>query len=235
MGYYFEETLDLFLESTSAIREISLPYIGVKLSVSKASSGSRQYTLDDGRGDKATFRLKEASSGMKSTIPLAVIVTYMAQIFNFKDAYRRSVLDYLLKSDRLTDFQPATELEGFSPVVSVHIEEPELSLDPESQVMLQSYITEQLFHRALPDRRCKLMYATHSPYLANHLNLLMAQWEHDPTTGVNPEDVDVFLTDSEGRMRSVMVSDEEGRRTVDSEFLSKEIEDIYTEYAILRP
>lgn len=234
MGFYFDETLKLFLDATEAIKELPLPSIGMILSVSKSSNGQIQYLLHNEEAKGSSFKLKDASSGMKSTVPLAVIVNYMAQKFNFKDAYRRSVIDYLLKADRLTDFRPATEVDGLKPMVSIHVEEPELSLDPVSQILLQQNIVETLFHRASKDRSCKLMYATHSPYLANHINLLMAQWEANPDTGLNPDDVDVYLTDTDGSIRSVIVTDEKGRKIVDSEFLAKEIENLYVDYYALR-
>lgn len=234
MGFYFDETLKLFLDATEVVKELPLPSIGMILSVSKSSNGQIQYLLHNEEAKGSSFKLKDASSGMKSTVPLAVIVNYMAQKFNFKDAYRRSVIDYLLKADRLTDFRPATEVDGLKPMVSIHVEEPELSLDPVSQILLQQSIVETLFHRASKDRVCKLMYATHSPYLANHINLLMAQWEANPDTGVNPDDVEVYLTDTDGSIRSVIVTDEKGRKIVDSEFLAKEIENLYVDYYALR-
>ncbi len=234
MGFYFDETLKLFLDATEVLKEIDVPSIGMVLSVTKSSNGQMQYLLHK-EGSKATaFKLKEASSGMKSTVPLAVIVSYMALKFNFKDAYRRSVIDYLLKADRLTDFRPATEVDGLRPMVSIHVEEPELSLDPDSQILLQANIVDTLFHRASEDRTCKLMYATHSPYLANHINLLMAQWESHPDEGLNPDNVDVYLTEPDGTLRSVIVTDEKGRKIVDSEFLAKEIENLYVDYYAFR-
>lgn len=234
MGFYFDETLKLFLDATDVVKEIDLPSIGMVLSVAKSSNGQMQYLLHKDGAKNNSFKLKDASSGMKSTVPLAVIVNYMARKFNFKEAYRRSVIDYLLKADRLTDFRPATEVDGLRPMVSIHVEEPELSLDPDSQILLQSNIVDTLFHRASEDRTCKLMYATHSPYLANHINLLMAQWENNPETGLNPDNVEVFLTESDGTLRSVIVRDEKGRKIVDSEFLAKEIESLYSDYYLLR-
>jgi len=232
--FYFDETLKLFLEATDNVKNIQIPSLAVSLLVSKSNSGAAQYILHDDSNSAKNFKLREASSGMKSTVPLAVIVEYMARNFNFKDAYRRSVIDYLLKADRLTDFKPATEFEGFSPIVSVHVEEPELSLDPASQILLQQQIVDALFHNAAMDRNCMLMYATHSPYLANHINLLMAQWDNDHSSGINPNDVDVFLTEQDGTMRSVIVLDQSDRKVVDSEFLSKEIELLYNDYYLLR-
>lgn len=232
--FYFDETLKLFLEATSNVRNMQIPSLAVSLQVSKSNNGASQYVLHEDSGSSKSIKLRDASSGMKSTVPLAVIVEYMARNFNFKDAYRRSVLDYLLKAGRLTDFKPATEFEGFRSVVSVHVEEPELSLDPASQILLQQQMVDSLFHNSAKDRNCMLMYATHSPYLANHINLLMAQWDNDNSTGINPEDVDVFLTEPDGTMRSVIVLDQSDRKVVDSEFLSKEIESLYNDYYLLR-
>lgn len=232
--FYFEETLNLFIEATSSMKDTAIPGLGVSLTVSKSNNGQTQYTLHGIEDNTKPFKLKEASSGMKSTIPMAVIAEYMASKFNFKDAYRRSVLDYLLTADRLTEFRPATEFEGFRPMVSVHVEEPELSLDPVSQIEVQSQMVDALFHNALPDRKCLLMYATHSPYLANHINLLMAQWESNHYTGLNPDDVDVFLLNADGTMQSATVYDEANRKVVDSEFLSKAIETLYDNYYRLR-
>jgi len=232
--FYFDETLKLFLEATTNLKNTQIPSLAVSLQVSKSSNGAPQYILHDDSNSQISFKLREASSGMKSTVPLAVIVEYMARYFNFKDAYRRSVLDYLLHADRLTDFKPATEFEGFRPIVSVHVEEPELSLDPASQILLQQQMVDSLFHNAAKDRNCMLMYATHSPYLANHINLLMAQWDNDNLSGINPKDVDVFLTEPDGTMRSVIVLDQSNRKVVDSEFLSKEIELLYNDYYLLR-
>lgn len=232
--FYFDETLNLFLEATSNVKITSIPSLAVSLQVSKSGNSVPQYTLRDECDPKKNFKLKEASSGMKSTVPLAVIVEYMARNFNFKDAYRRSVLDYLLNANRLTEFRPAIEIDGFLPLISIHVEEPELNLDPASQILLQQGMIDTLFHKATADRKCMLMYATHSPYLANHINLLMAQWESDKSTGINPDSVDVLLTEPDGTMHSVIVFDQSGRKVVDSEFLSKEIETLYHSYYLLR-
>lgn len=234
MGFYFDETLKLFLDATSTIKNLDLPYLGINLTVSKSTNGQIQYILHQNVNNNAKFLLKDASSGMKSTVPLVAITHYIAHEFNFKDAYNRSVIDYLLKADRLTDFRPATEVDGLKPVVSVHVEELELSLDPDSQIGLQRDLVNTIFHRANKDRECKLMYATHSPYLANHINLLMAQWEENNQQGINPDNVDVLLIKPEGQIESAIVYDEKGRKVVDSDFLSKEIEDLYSNYYSIR-
>ncbi|MCM1142194.1 MAG: ATP-binding protein [Muribaculum sp.] len=234
MGFYFDETLSLFLNATENYKECNIPYLDIKMSVSKSSNGLRQYILSRSDNHKYAIKLREASSGMKSTIPLEVIVDFMAKEFNFKDAYNRSVFDYLRDADRLQEYIPAENFVGFRPIVSIHVEEPELSLDPETQIRMQTHITETLFHNSASDRQCMLMYATHSPYLANHINLLMAEWEKNHSKGVNPEDVDVFITSEDGLLRSAIVFDDKNRKIVNSEFLAKDIQSMYSNYYSLR-
>lgn len=234
MGFYFDETLNLFLSATESNKECDIPYLDVRMSVSKSNNGLKQYTLSSPGHNHSSIKLKEASSGMKSSIPLEVIVDYMANDFNFKDAYNRSVFDYLRDADRLQEYTPAADFKGFRPIVSIHIEEPELSLDPETQIRMQSHIVDRLFHHSAKDRACMLMYATHSPYLANHINLLMAEWEKDHDKGINPDDVDVFITADDGTLRSAIVYDEKNRKIVNSEFLAKDIQSMYSDYYVLR-
>lgn len=234
LGFYFDETLNLFRQATESVKECDIPYLDIRMSVSKSSNSFRQYILSPNGDNRKSFRLKEASSGMKSSIPLEVIVDYMARNFNFKDAYNRSVFDYLLTADRLQDYTPAENFAGFIPIVSVHVEEPELSLDPETQITMQAHITDTLFHRCAPDRKCMLMYATHSPYLANHINLLMAEWEKDKSKGIDPDIVDVLITSADGSLHSAIVYDNSNRKVVNSEFLAKEIQSMYSDYYSLR-
>ncbi len=45
----------------------------------------------------------------------------------------------------------------------IHIEEAELSLDPEAQRALISNLIDEAFHKNNEDRKLGLMIATHSP------------------------------------------------------------------------
>lgn len=232
-GYYFNETLELFLSAAEQLKEVELPFINVKFVQKRLANGSKIFNLVPSSPDKDSFRLKEASSGMKTTVPLAVIARYMSEDFSFEDAFNRSVLDYVTRSGRIGDFRPIGGIDNFERVVSLHVEEPELSLDPDSQMMLMEFLIDNMFH-GHHTHESYLMFATHSPYIVNYLNLLMAKYESDPRLGIRPDDVSVYLTQHDGTIHSVMVIDEHDRWVVDSSALAEQVESIYTEYATLR-
>lgn len=234
LGYYFGETTELFMEASDAMEEMELPFVGMTFKQVKLKNGLKQYRLSDNSRSDVSFRLRDASSGIKSTTPLALIMEYMAGKFDFTSAFNRSVLSYLYQQDRLNDFKPVAGLDGFRRRVDIHVEEPELSLDPAAQTRLLLFLTDLMIHRHNPDRTITLMFATHSPYLVNFLNLLMAMWESDTSQGTPPCAIDVYLTDPNGTMRSMTVTDEKGRKVVDADYLASEIEDIYTSYSSLR-
>ncbi len=238
LGFYFKETLDLFNDAVAASPVVELPYFDMTFRASRAAgNGLPQYSLmtRDWSGREISIKLREASSGMKTTTPLGLIVNYASRKFDFTDAFQHSVIDLLYRSNRLKDFKAIAELKELRKIVTVSIEEPELSLDPVIQGRLSDYIVNSLFHSHNNDGRSfKLMMATHSPYLANQLNLQMARYETDPSTGINPEDVDVLLTEN-GTARSLIVRDMKDRAVVDTEFLSEPINEVYDSYDALRP
>ena len=90
-----------------------------------------------------------------------------------KDAFQRSVLNYLFKQDLLSKFTPEISQNELEKYIHIHIEEAELSLDPEAQRKLISQIIHEAFHSHDNDRKLGVMIATHSPYIINHLNVLL--------------------------------------------------------------
>lgn len=231
LGYYFKETLDLFMSASDSLKEIELPFIDARFAVKKAGNGIKSYELT--RANKP-FKLKDASSGMKSTVPIAVIARYLAEEFSFEDAFNRSVLDYVVRYNRLNDFRPFGGIENFEKIIAFHVEEPELSLDPYSQALLIEFLCQTLYHKVEQDRSCRTLMATHSPYIVNYLNLMMAKYEKNASEGINPEYVDVYLTNEDGTITSVLVRDESDRKVIDTSFLSDIIQDFYTDYSDLR-
>ena len=81
----------------------------------------------------APVELRFASSGIQTSAPLVSIVRYFAKEFSFKDAFQRSVLNYLFKQDLLSKFTPEISQNELEKYIHIHIEEAELSLDPEAQ------------------------------------------------------------------------------------------------------
>ena len=128
----------------------------------KAKKKPTRYQIVPTDGHHTPIELTEASSGIQTSAPLALIVDYFAKDFSFKDAFNRSVMSYLYEMENLSKFKAVSEPTALTKVVDIHIEEPELSLFPNAQCKL----IEKIFYTALharSDRTLNMMLATHSP------------------------------------------------------------------------
>jgi hypothetical protein len=77
------------------------------------------------------------------------------------------------RSDSLKDFRAGLNIGDIKHRnIHLHIEEPELSLYPESQRSLMDFIVNRCFIQEHNGYNMTVMMATHSPYIVNHLNLL---------------------------------------------------------------
>jgi hypothetical protein len=159
------------------------------------------------------------------------LVKFFSKDFSFKDAFRRSVLSYLYDADRLTQYSPSIEFTDMPKRIDLHVEEPELSLDPNAQLHLLDDLTTMAFHQIQPDRKMTLMMATHSPYILNYINLLMAEYEssQDHQIGLDPQSTDAFRV-SDGTIYDLSALDGKGRKVINSVDLSEQIEQIYLTY-----
>jgi hypothetical protein len=174
--------------------------------------------------------LNEASSGIQTSAPLALIIDYFAKDFSFKDAFNRSVMSYLYEMDNLSKFQAVTEPTSLSKVVDIHIEEPELSLYPDSQCKLIEDILYTASH-ANSDRTLNLMLATHSPYILNYMNIVLNQTKEDKVNLTN-ESLAVYGID-DGSTVNLIMKDDKGRDIVDTFDLTVMMNNIFKEYTEL--
>lgn len=111
---------------------------------------------------------------------------------------------------------------------SIHlvIEEPELSLFPKAQ---RSSVN-MLVRKSMNSRtQMTLAVATHSPYIVNHLNLLLKA--KDKGVLVEGAALDYAHTGvyviEDGMLRDIMV---QNAHLVNTDYLSDDINDIYNEY-----
>ena len=113
--------------------------------------------------------------------------------------------------------------------VHIHIEEPELSLFPDSQCKLIETIVKEAFNDKSADRELGVIMATHSPYIVNYLNLLMRRDGSGEAEGVsvNEQQVEVFEV-VEGY--AVPLKSLGDRPLIDTRLLSDTISDIYKEF-----
>lgn len=232
LGFFFNETFSEFDYATDAVKHFDLSYIGLDMKVVKGGNNQKKYILNPKNNSYKSFELRHASSGIQTTVPLLSLIYYYATTFDFKQAQKRSIIDYLFEKDLTTKYRPEMELSDMPRYVHVHIEEPELSLDPTSQVKLLNEIIRLAFYAKNDDRQIGIALATHSPYLVNALNLLMKA--HDCRTDVDGAHIDydnlsVYRVVS-GGIQNLKIAN---IHYVNTDRLSEDINDIYDKYQAL--
>ena len=234
LGFFFHETFNDFNDATDVIKEQKLEYLNLKMKVRKSGNRPKLFTIESLQNDAVPIELRYASSGIQTSAPLVAIVHYFAQEFSFKDAFQRSVLNYLYKQDLLTKFTPGINRNKLGKYVHIHIEEVELSLAPEDQRALMSNLIEKVFHKNKKDRKLGLMVSTHSPYIVNHLNVLLRAGYFEKARENYPflekDDIAVYRV-NEGKITSLMATDNDtGEYVINALDMSDTMERIFEEY-----
>ena len=115
------------------------------------------------------------------------------------------------------------------------MEEPELSLDPKSQIGLLEDLVKIIFCNDLHDRDFNMIIATHSPYIVNHLNVLTERFlqnRKSDTAAIDPECMAVHRI-NDGTAESLMVIDDsigDSRKVVDTVWFADPMGEIYEEF-----
>ena len=231
LGFFFHET---FNDATDVIKEQKLEYLNLKMKVRKSGNRPKLFTIESLQNDAVPIELRYASSGIQTSAPLVAIVHYFAQEFSFKDAFQRSVLNCLYKQDLLTKFTPGINRNKLGKYVHIHIEEVELSLAPEDQRAFMSNLVEEVFHKNKKDRKLGLMVSTHSPYIVNHLNVLLRAGYFEKARENYPflekDDIAVYRV-NEGKIISLMATDNDtGEYVINALDMSDTMERIFEEY-----
>ncbi len=234
LGFYFHETFNDFNDATDVIKEQQLDYLDLKMKVQKSGNKPKQFMIESLQEGPKPVELSYASSGIQTSAPLFAIVHYFANGFSFKDAFQRSVLNYLYKQDRLDKFTPQISQSDLEKYVHIHIEEPELSLDPEAQRALISNLIDEAFHKNSEDRKLGLIIATHSPYIVNHLNVLLRAGYFKRTRENYPflekDDIAVYRV-LEGTLTSLMATyNDTDEYVINTYDMSDTMERIFNEY-----
>ena len=230
LGFYFDETFDDFKASTEAIKHFDLDYVGLKLDVVVGGNNQKRYLVTPEDGSYGEIELRNASSGIQTTAPLSAMVKYFSTEFSFKKAQERSIISYLFEKDLTSKYRPDMEMAEMPRIVHMHIDEPELSLDPSSQIKLVNGIIRQAFYNASSDgRMVNVMFATHSPYIVNDLNLLIKA--HDKGKEVDGAHLDyeklsVYLLNG-GAVVDLKLKN---KHYINTDRLSQDINEIYDRY-----
>ena len=234
LGFFFHETFNDSNDATDVIKEQKLEYLNLKMKVRKSGNRPKLFTIESLQNDAVPIELRYASSGIQTSAPLVAIVHYFAQEFSFKDAFQRSVLNYLYKQDLLTKFTLGINRNKLGKYVHIHIEEVELSLAPEDQRAFMSNLVEEVFHKNKKDRKLGLMVSTHSPYIVNHLNVLLRAGYFEKARENYPflekDDIAVYRV-NEGKIISLMATDNDtGEYVINALDMSDTMERIFEEY-----
>jgi predicted ATPase len=230
LGFYFHEVYGDFDAASDAMNELSITYLDVKFSVEQEEDLEKKFSIQSNAGPDFKIDFKHSSSGTQSAVPITLIAKYFGNFFKFEDAFNRSVLNYLSSSDELTEFKAVKNLNEIKKKVFLHIEEPELSLFPQAQCELINDLIEKCFIGN--DNAMELMISTHSPYIINHLNLLIKAGDRGVQIGgasLSYEDLSVYqLVD--GELVDLMV---QNARLVNTNPLSDTMNHIYEQYSLL--
>lgn len=232
LGFYFHETNNDFIRASENDKEIALDYIDMKLLITHPKGKPTRYTIVPNDSRHEPIELREASSGIQTSASIALIVKDYASAngFSFKDAFKRSVLNYLYDMERLNKFKAVTEPSNLKKKVYIHVEEPELSLFPDAQCRLIEEIILSATH-AEEDREVNIILATHSPYILNYLNVVLNQT--DARRAQLRKDNTAVYRIFEGEVQDLLVQNERGRWIVDTYDLSEMMSNIYNEFVNL--
>lgn len=226
LGFYFLETFKDFKEAIERIKKIEMPFLNVRYYEKKMPGGSRQFFIGN-LEDTYGIHFEDASSGIQTVTPLTVIAEYYSKYFNIVKESNRSIVDLLGRNDSLASFKHDMNV-GDIPNRSVHliIEEPELSMFPKAQRSSINMLVRKCMNATT---RMTLSIATHSPYIINHLNLLMKAADKGVLiegASLDYDQTEVYAVEN-GELRNLKV---QNAHLINTDYLSDDINEIYDEY-----
>ena len=225
-NYHLRDTLENFLLAADSIRQLPLDYLNVELKIEKSTKGDK-YMIKSTDGTPCSIQLRNSSSGMQTVTPLSLIVEYYAKKFDSQKSMNSSLFSYLQDNDKLDVFNTAKNIgEIRKKNVHLFIEEPELSLYPESQRHLIDFLVNRCFMSDHP-YNMTLMVATHSPYIVNYLNVLIRRSEEQGKAFMRSEDVNVYEIFEGSAIQLKTLND---RPIIDTRLMSEPITEMYAEF-----
>lgn len=171
--FYLDETFLNYQKALDAISVSDMVYLGVKMTVKKTAGGRRVFVSSIDRDHTFdNLPLTSASSGMQSSVALHFIVRYFSKYYDIVESMNSTIVRFLAAGDSLSKFSTTSNIGGFpNRRISIHLEEPELSLFPTNQWGLMKYLIGECGTAEKADM--DLTIATHSPYILTALNIMM--------------------------------------------------------------
>lgn len=178
---YFAETFELWehaLDNAPGNKH-PLDYLGLTLEVSHEGGRRKVELVDTTQGVRTQFT--RAASGQRASAPIAICAHWLARHYNFQEDIRRHYIDEIVNDlvrRQVSPEKAKLKLSGFpSRFMALHIEEPELGLDPETQVAFLEDLVQN-FDTLPEDSTANLVFTTHSPYWVTALNTLLQEAHH---------------------------------------------------------
>jgi hypothetical protein len=233
MNFFLSETLNDFRNGEEYVKELNFNYLRVRYVSEKTPSGIKYYI--EGLNENAPYKIKleNASSGIQTLTPLSIIIEYFSKYYDLNNRFNKTILKYMSENDNLADFKPVKNIGSIKyRNVHIHIEEPELSLYPESQRSLINFIVNRCFIENHKDYKMTVMLATHSPYIINHLNLLIKTHDKNKLiegAKLDYENISVYQV-ADGKIIDLKI---QNKRLIYTNPLSDTINNIYNEYKLL--
>jgi predicted ATPase len=230
MSFFLEETFNDFIISSKFIKELEIDYLGVKYLSKETSFGTKYFIESINESVNYIINLEDSSSGIQTVVPVSLIIEYFSKHYDFKATFNNMVLKYLSQSDNLKDFRTDLNIGDIKHKnIHIHIEEPELSLFPESQRSLINFIVKRCLVEKHNDYNMTVMMATHSPYIINHLNLLIKAYDKNKLiegAKLNYDDVAAYQV-ADGKIYDLKA---QNIKMINTNPLSETINNIYNQY-----
>lgn len=238
--YYLEDTYNNFLTAFEQLdkREFLIESTDLIL-FQKKGILPQFFVKDKSVGNTFEMHLENSSSGTKTALFPEIIVSYLTQKYDFGEVLTGAFNDFLMsKIQQMQQMGNMEAVKNINPAhfttktLSVFIEEPELSLYPSAQRRLINRLAKDCFPLGKElDRQVQLAFATHSPYIVNHLNLLIKAFDNSDTrftsgAAINYEHLGVWKIDN-GRLHDLKATDQ---HFIDVMDLSEDINEIYDNY-----
>lgn len=169
---YLDETFLNYQKAIEAIPESDMKYLGVKLTAKKNGSGRKLFVSSiDKDNPFSNLPIISASSGLQNSVALHFIVHYFSKYYDIVESMNSTIVRYLAAGDNLSKFSADFNIGMFpNRRISLHIEEPELSLFPSNQWGLMRYLIEECLNAEMAEM--DMTIATHSPYIITALNVM---------------------------------------------------------------
>ncbi|MDE7413229.1 MAG: ATP-binding protein [Muribaculaceae bacterium] len=171
--FYLEETFLNFQKALDVMPDTDMSYLGVKMNVKKTNAGRKVFLSSSNAEHSFTnLPLTSASSGMQSSVALHYIMHYFSSHYDIVNSMNSTIVRFLASGDILSKFSATSDIGKFpNRRITVHIEEPELSLFPSNQWGLMKYLIGECLKSV--HAPIDLTIATHSPYILTALNVMM--------------------------------------------------------------